>query len=329
MRGAGPQRPTDAPLGVAPGLRRCILRRVENPRMRLPGLLPPAQPPRRSCLPVGLERLRKRELPHVRPLPHALVSPSGHRSRDSGRAGAARLPVLPGSGHVTPAQDSGPSARAGLRRLAVRGLGGSPAMCRCELCRARRDRRSAACAAGPTGRPRGPTCAETAPVLRGYLELSERTRVRAGWSEKQEWKRRHFAPARPHLRLRPRASGPSLWRVSPLPFWVPHVHHSCARGLKPIGPSRLSCGPLSPPRCCRGPNFRLVPRPIGRPDQYPSLLCPFPPGRAPAALPARPPPAVVADRFLAARQSRRRLRTFRVHLMDVRFVWLPFRAPLS
>ncbi len=111
--------------------------------------------------------------------------PSGDRSRDSGRAGAAHLPVPPGSGHVTTAQAAGPSARVGLRRLAVRGPGGPPAgLCSCEPCCVRRDQRSAACAAGPTGRPRGPACPEIAPVLRITCVVSGdcSLRTRKGWA---------------------------------------------------------------------------------------------------------------------------------------------------
>jgi hypothetical protein len=97
------------------------------------------------------------------------------------------------------------------------------------------------------------------------------------------------------------------------------VHHSCARGLGPIGRSRMSCGPLL---CCPAavavPTSASCRGPSARPDLYLSRLSlyRFPP----AALPAWPP--VVADRFLAARPSRRRLQTLR--LTDYRGMWLPF-----
>jgi hypothetical protein len=148
--------PADAPDGVAPGLRRAAGVPCTELKTLTSGCRARFHHPRPPLLAQGPSRLRQRE---VDDLPRS----RSDRSRVSGRAGAAHLPVPPGSGHVTPAQAAGPSARVGLRRLAVRGPGG---LCSCEPCCVRLDQRSAACAAGPTDQPRGPTCPEIAPVLR-------------------------------------------------------------------------------------------------------------------------------------------------------------------
>jgi hypothetical protein len=72
-----------------------------KPSQAVPG---PASTIRPPCLPNGPSRLRQA----TGRRPPAVTSPSGDRSRDSGCAGAARLPFPLGSGHVTPAQAAGP-----------------------------------------------------------------------------------------------------------------------------------------------------------------------------------------------------------------------------